>query len=300
MTKSRTMLVILGMLGSSTAAAAEHSGATQWGPWRFDWQVKDSAGLALRNVHYQGEQVIYKASMPVIRVQYDDDECGPFADMIAWENMLEISSCDDRKVCQRSFSYDGQEWLEVGVLAQIGEYGIYQVWYLSDDGQLTPRMWSSGMQCDVSHNHHAYWRLDLDVAGAEGDRVFVYDRGAPNEGWGPGWHQYTGELNDRKDSATDRRWFVRDDGTGRGMWILPGPDGVADRFSTKDVGVRLYHHQEDAAWRFGARGHLGYDDRERVDGRDIVFWYVAHLRHLVSQGPTDWHWVGPYLRVAAG
>lgn len=297
MTKPWTLLLTLGLLGLSTPASAR-SGATRWGPWRFDWQVNDGAGLALRNVHYQREPVIYKASVPVIRVRYDEDACGPFADRITWESLLEISSCGGRKVCQRSFSFGGQEWLEVGVLARIGEYQIYQVWYLSEDGQITPRMWSSGLQCDVSHDHHPYWRLDFDVADAGGDQVFVYDRNAPDEGWGPGWHQYTNELNDLKRGETSRRWFVRDSGTGHGVWILPGPDGSADAFSSMDVAPRRHHHAEDTAWPSGVWGRLGYDDGESLREQDIVLWYVAHLRHLASEGPIDWHWVGPYLRVA--
>jgi hypothetical protein len=297
MINSRTMLLSLGLLGFSTPAAAQ-AGATTWGQWRFDWEVKDGAGLALRNVHYRGERVIHKASMPVIRVQYDDDACGPFADRITWDHLLENPSCDGRKVCQQSYTYEGHEWLEIGVLAQIDEYSIYQVWHLSDDGQLTPRMWSSGLQCEVDHNHHPYWRLDLDVADRGGDRIFLYDPSLSDEGWGPGWHEYTREQNDVKSGGTSRRWFVRDDASGHGVWVLPGPDGTADEFSPEDVGLRRHHHEEDTAWPFGGWGRLGYDDDESLAGQDIVFWYVAHLRHLAAEGPNDWHWVGPDLRVA--
>ena len=72
--------------------ASEH---LEWGRWSFDYEVKDNTGLALRNVTYSGEQVLAKASMPVVRVKYvkerrwwnpftwfgsraDSGRCGPF------------------------------------------------------------------------------------------------------------------------------------------------------------------------------------------------------------------------------
>src|SRR5882762_1054354 len=78
-------------------AASAQSGTTTWPPWVFDWEVKDGAGLALRRVFYQGENVLYKASLPVIRVQYQNDACGPFADQIKSDNLLSIPWCGGDK-----------------------------------------------------------------------------------------------------------------------------------------------------------------------------------------------------------
>ncbi|MGH9753790.1 MAG: hypothetical protein ACREA2_13505 [Blastocatellia bacterium] len=177
------------------------------------------------------------------------------------------------------------------------KYRIYQVWYLSESGHIQPIVWSKGLHCDSDHDHHAYWRMDFDINGASSDQAFVRNDGAANEGWGPGWHKYTNELNTVKNSATNRVWFVRDNPSAHGIWILPGPDGVTDGFSTKDVAPRLYRGSEDEPWPFGAWGHLGYGNSEGIQEKDIVFWYVAHLHHEEEEGEDHWHWVGPTLIV---
>ncbi len=48
--------------------AEETSEHIDWGRWSFDYEVTDNTGLALRNVTFGGEQVLAKASMPVVRV----------------------------------------------------------------------------------------------------------------------------------------------------------------------------------------------------------------------------------------
>ena len=137
--------------------------------------------------------------------------------------------------------------------------------------------------------------MDFDINGYPSDQVFVYDNNRPDVGWGPGWHKYTNETNDAKNIATDRVWFVRDNPTGHGVWIIPGPDGAANSSSNKDVGARRYHGSEDEPWPFGAWGHLGYNNGEDIGEEDIVFWYVAHMHHEQEEGSGQWEWHGPWL-----
>src|SRR6058998_2041669 len=282
-------------LGSMSALA--HEGHISWGPWRFDWEVHDYSGIGIRNVYYNNEFVIWKANMPVIRVRYANDACGPYADRITWDNLVQISNCGNHKVCQQASTVGGQSWLELGVYARIGSYHIYQAWYFSADGQIDVRVWSKGLQCRTDHEHHTYWRMDFDVNGAASDQIFVYDNNRPSEGWGPGWHKYPTELNDLKNPSTGRVWFVRDNPTGHGVWVFPGPDGTADGFSTKDAAARRYHLSEDEPWPFGAWGHLGYNNGEDVAEEDVILWYVAHMHHSAADGSSQWHWAGPLLQV---
>jgi copper amine oxidase-like protein len=306
---------------ASSSSAEQSSGHLNWTKWSFDWEVKQNTGLALRNVTYDGERVMAKASMPVIRVKYVKEmrwwnpfswfrsratsgRCGPFQDRIQWRDLVPIVNCNGQKVCIESFSGDGVAWLEIGAYARIGAYHIYQAWYLSDDGELRPVMHSRGLSCNTDHDHHPYWRLDFDVAGNGLDQIFVFDEGDVDKGWGPGWTKYTNEQNDLKKPVTRRVWFIRDEPTGRAVWILPGTgysplknDGDPNRFADKDIGVRRNHRAEDEPWLFGARGHLGYDNGESVQEQDVVFWYVAHLRHAAAMGPTQWFSVGPVIRV---
>ena len=128
---------------------------------------------------------------------------------------------------------------------------------------------------------------------------------ARTKGWGPGWKKYTNERNDVKNLSTHRTWFVRDQPTGHGVWILPGDgyaplkdDGERDGFADHDIAIRRANPAEDIPWVFGARGQLGYDeDNQGVQEQDIVFWYVAHLPHMAALGPTKWLTLGPTLKI---
>jgi hypothetical protein len=300
MTRARRFLrlFLLVTLTAFAPSARAHSGHTTWGAWRFDWEVKDGAGLAIRNVYYADELVLWKASLPVIRVRYDSS-CGPYADRITWESLLDVSNCGGAKVCQQSFTTpDGRNWLRIDVLAGIGAYRINHIWFFSNDGYINARLSSRGLHCNINHDHHPHWRFDFDVKGAAGDQTFVYDNNRPDQGWGPGWMKYTQELNDLKNPGTGRVWFVRDSASGHGVWVLPGPDGTADGFGPEDTSIRLYHYPEDEPWKFGATGRIGYLDGEDVQEKDDVFWYVAHMHHEAAEGPDVWHRVGPMLKVA--
>src|SRR6266496_5357560 len=187
---------ILCLLLFASVVTCAQSGHTDWTGWSFDWEVKDGAGLAIRNVYYKGELVLWKASLPVIRVKYDTvngNTCGPYADRIYSCNLIPISSCGNNTICQQGYTAVGHNMLELAVYARIGSYHLYQAWYLSEDGWIGAYLWSRGLQCQINHIHHPYWRLDFDINGYPLDQVFVYDNNRGNEGWGPGWHKYTNE-----------------------------------------------------------------------------------------------------------
>jgi hypothetical protein len=142
----------------------------------------------------------------------------------------------------------------------------------------------------------------VDVSGASGDTILY------NQGSGATFAAsvYTTEANDVKNPPLSRHWYVHDRDTARGVWIFVGPnDGTADVFSNKDVGLRLYKQLEDEEWPFGATGRLGYlNPSESIEAQDVVFWYVAHLRHvaadgahLASDGTVTSPQMGPVLRV---
>jgi hypothetical protein len=317
------LLCIMAGGAGSPAVAEDMFGKIEFGGWALDWELKDNTGLALRNVFYQKEKVLAKASMPVIRVKYIKERhwwnpfslggsraatgrCGPFQDRLSWTNSTPISDCGGNKICIQSYSQNGIKWLELGIYARIGEYHIYQAWYLNENGEIHPVVHSRGLSCNTDHVHHPYWRFDFDIDGSGLDQVFRHDEGGTEDtGWGPGWHKYTNEQNDIRLPATNRVWFVRDQPTGHGAWIIPGAgyaplkdDGVRDDFSDIDVAIRRSKRTEDEPWPFGARGELAYDeDREGVQEQDIVFWYTAHLPHMAALGPLKWLAIGPVIRV---
>jgi len=304
-------------------AAFAKSGHTVWGEWTFVWEIKDQAGLALRDVKFKNELVARKMSLPVIRVLYDYTSgvgCGPYADQInnvqrivnepdapfdLYTTYLRGSRCGGKRVCQVSYRAGGRNWIEVAVYARIAAYHIYQAWYLSHDGWIGARVWSRGLACNATHAHHPYWRMDLDVKDDWNDQIFVYDNNRPNEGWGDGWHKYTDEFNEYKNPATARVWFVRDHPGGHGVWVLPSrDDGNSSSFSDLDVAGRRYNPNEDVGW-IDTEGeadldHLTYGDSadEDIQEKDVVLWYVCHLHHEAREGADLWHSCGPWLFVA--
>jgi hypothetical protein len=279
--------------------AHAHSGSTAWGAWAFDWEVKDDSGLALTRVRYNSELFFNRINMPVIRVKYNTSGNGPYADKINWGHLLKISNCGNKKVCQRSFVAGGQKWLEIGILAAIGKYRLYQVYYLSENGYLEACCHSKGFHHKDTHQHHAYWRVDADVAGASNDQILVYNNNAPNSGFGPGWTKLGLEANNLKNPGTHRTWFVRDNGNGHGVWVLQGQnDSGVDAFSKIDVASRLYHSPlEGVPWQVGATGELGFDNSESIAERDVVVWYVAHLQHVYPGDPDHWGHMGFCMKV---
>jgi hypothetical protein len=288
----------------------KRTGHVPWSPWDFDYAVSDSEGLCLLNGSFLGVRIFGKLSLPVIRVKYLLDDgvlgftndppflnmgAGPYADQIHWvlegdHGLQKISNRGNEYVGIHEFEINNVHWLEISVYARIGAYHINQQWHLSHLGTILPRVWSKGLHTNVDHTHHPYWRLDFDIEEEGNNRVLVEDNGK--------WFFYPKEANDAKHRYRNARWFVRNERTGSGAWIIPGPnDGHPDGFSKIDAAVRLYHPSEETnPWPFGIGG-LGFLDGEPTGNSDVVFWYIAHLFHRASEGGDHWHWAGPTINV---
>ena len=286
-------------IGSLVTPALAQSGLVNWGPWQIRWEVADNAGIGLRDVRFNNRTLLYRANIPVIRVKYDGDRCGPYADRITWSNLSTDNSChNNQKICQRTFTFAGREWLEISGRAFIGSYDMVQAWFFTRDGEMQPRLFSRGLQCNVDHGHHAYWQLDFDMDGSPNDQAFLHLPSFPNSGFGPGWFRYSNEFDSRRNPAERPTWFVRDAQTLFGTFIQPSSDdGPHDGFSSINAAIRRYHGNEAGPWPFGASGELGYINGENVISQDNVQWYVGHLWHRASEGPDHYHAVGPIIRV---
>ncbi|MDR6636136.1 hypothetical protein J2X72_004950 [Phyllobacterium sp. 1468] len=293
-------LVTVIWFGLLTASAVAQSGQVNWGPWQFRWEVADNAGVGLRDVRFDGRTILYRANMPVIRVKYDGDKCGPYADRITWSNLVTDNACHNgQKICQRTFNWGGREWLEVSGRAFIGSYDIVQAWYLTRDGEMQPRLFSRGLQCQVNHVHHAYWQLDFDMDGSPIDQAFLHLSSFPDLGYGPGWFRYSNEFDSRRNPDVHPSWFVWDEQTHLGAFIQPSSDdGPRDAFSNINAAIRRYHGSEVGPWPFGASGELRFNNGENVVSQDNVIWYAGHLSHHASEGPNQYHAVGPIVRIS--
>src|SRR5712691_11943343 len=103
--RSPKLLMMLVLLLTSASLHAEpllplpDAGSMTWGEWRFSWEIGDAndEGLVIRNVFWKTVKVLYKASLPVIRVKYRgnaqgiDSGCGPYRDRINSGNLSKFS-----------------------------------------------------------------------------------------------------------------------------------------------------------------------------------------------------------------
>ncbi|MFK7859264.1 MAG: hypothetical protein AB8B64_10595 [Granulosicoccus sp.] len=271
-----------------------HVGAIEWEGWSFDFSTNDnSSGLVLNNIEFGGKKILDKVSMPVIRVEYQNDACGPYADILSQSFLQPAlqgapeSVCDGLSQCTRTYTQNGEKMLEVGSNWQIGEYQIYQTYYFSENGYFDSRVYSRGLQCLVDHAHHAHWMFDFDLGDPDNDLVVRADGSAP-----------TDEFNDLRSESDG--WRIQDKVTGSVVSLIPAnDDGEPDDFSNVDVAVRAWRSNEIGRWRLGARGEIGdnYLNGESVDGTDLVLWYVSHLPHSANEGPGIWHASGPRIQV---
>lgn len=271
--------------------------------WELNWTLGDSPaveGIAISHVRYRGHQLLYKASLPSLRVQYDNDACGPYKDPLYYGDARVRPQFGPAKVVAYQLGWLGLQGLTLEAYYEIGSYRLIQRWTFWADGRLSPSLHSAGLQCQVDHHHHVYWRFDFDIDDASHDVAFEYNTTTPDLGWGPGWHQKTTEISRTKNPASRRCWAIMDQATTRGYFLIPGTtDGVADGFAPRDFWVMRYHGAED---RHGAQGDAwsdglnAYMDGEPVIGTDLVLWYCAHLAHDHDAGPADeYHSAGPTL-----
>jgi Cu2+-containing amine oxidase len=268
--------------------------------WQFAYTLADSPdaeGIAITNASFRGRKVLYKGSLPSLRVQYNS-QCGPYKDPLTFNNAQPISGSNRVKVY--TVWSGGLSGVSVESFHTIGAYKLTDRWTFWADGRITPRLFSAGLQCNIDHRHHPYWRFDFDIEGAPNDTVFEYNTTTPDLGWGPGWHVKHSEITRVKNPPTRRSWAVMDVNTMRGYHIIPGPDdGTADSFATRDLFVMLYHSAED---KHGQQGNA-YDDglsayinSEVVEKSDAVIWYCAHLGHHAEPEHADeYHSCGPTL-----
>ncbi len=285
------LIAALSIAGVSSGHAAD----VDWEGWSFDYSTSsNSSGLVLTNVSYNGELVLGKASMPVMRVEYENDICGPYADILSSSRLKPANTgapndfCDNQSVCRRSFTQDGEKKFEIGSNWQIGEYQIYQTYYFSENGTIDSRVYSRGLQCIIDHGHHAHWMFDFDIGDSENDRILRGDS-----------ELQPTEFNDLTANVT--HWTIEDPASTTRVKLIPSEDdGEPDNFSQWDAAGRKFNSNEVGRWRLGARGEIGdnfMNPAESIDGEDLVMWYVSHLPHRASEGASIWHSSGPRIEV---
>ena len=271
--------------------------------WEFDYvlaDAPDTEGTAFQHVFYRGRKVFFKASLPMIRVHYDNGVS--YKDALCANNMTSFQVYEGVICGGRTGGVFGLNfyYLVVDASHRIGQYRLTNRWIFRQDGIILPQLYSAGLQHPVNHRHHVYWRFDFDIDGSAQNLAFLRAESWPQDwGYGPAWYPVTHEERFRKDDR-DKLWAVYNKASQLGYFIAPGRfDGKDDSFARGDVWVLHYHDEEDLRGRLGSpaaddlRKHL---NGENTDGQDIVMWYVAHLNHVAHDHGDEWHVCGPTLQ----
>ena len=287
------LFLLMGVIVGARAETqiGQNSGRVEWNGWELDYDTFElSDGLILKNVSYQGVPILYRASFPVMSVFYEGP-CGPYADRLNGPQQP-VDWASNALLVAREFTQEGKQWFELGVREFIGSYDIYQVWYLSEDGELDGHSFSRGLQCNYDHVHYPMWRLDFDLDGPENDRILREDA--------------TGALiphgTEFQAAATDARqhnWFVEDTATGyrvrigfdNGAWNVDGTVVPETAYVNNTVGGVVSRTSEEG-WTGGADTDFRYLNGESLQNADIALWYRGYLPHTPDEGSALWHSTG--------
>lgn len=203
----------------------------------------------------------------------------------------DVDPCN--RVCFQGVAFEKlADRLILTTQAMAGWYRYEMKWTFFLDGRIQPTMGYSAVAnaCVANtHRHHAYWRLDFDIDGPDGD---VVTEGP--DGVGKGIIDTEAmRLND--DPAL--WWSIVDSRTGRGYRLVPGTESElpADNFSVGDVWLLKYKAQElDDVGQPGPACAVklsGYLNGESL-AVDTVLWYRTGALHLGGD-LGDCHTVGP-------
>lgn len=286
----------------------------------------NGSGIELRHVYYKGKQVLYRAHVPILNVQYGPDGasagCGPtYRDWQNSETCFEATGNDfaagfrlcssPPKTILDSGSDAGNfrgvaiyvEGLEVVLISELqaGWYRYVSEWRLHANGRIRPRFGFSAVNnpCTCrSHHHHAYWRFDFDIRTAGNNRVEEFNDPPL---FGSNWHKKSYEIRRLRDNSRKRKWRISNTSTGEGYDLIPGAgDGAADSYGVGDVWVLRYHGNEiddGQGFTTDPAKSIAQLDKfltgEKVEDKDVVVWYSGHFVH--DEHAHD-HIVGPELR----
>lgn len=294
------------ILALPVSSLAQTSGTVTWNGWTFSYEVSGKLdGLSLKGVQFQGLPIIARISFPVMRVFYDNNACGPYADRLGG-TLTPIPWAGNALVAKREFTLNGRQWYEIGIRDMIGNYDIYQVYYLSTDGILDAHVYSKGLQCVVNHVHWPNWRIDFDVKDAANDQI--------QQNTAAGYVTKATEFDAKATDAVNHGWRVRDLPTGKFVDVLPGftnftiPDSnsngttapTTDDYDKHTVFGRLYRSSEYTGWTYGPNVQVPFNNGESIDAKDIVLWYEGYLPHSAAEGSALWHSTGVRLAVNGG
>jgi hypothetical protein len=196
--------------------------------------------------------------------------------------------------------------LRLTAQCRAGWYRYIPVWEFFADGTIQARFVATSIDYTCvayTHNHHAYFRLDLDVNGSAGNYVDQVLAGGAVQ-------RVTTERNFIDTSPARSTWRV---GSGGSPYVVEvsrnpedgaagDPPAVPNDFPIADGWVLAYNPNEISDYpnlSICAANLNAFDDNENVDGADVVLWVRAAALHQgeANGEAQDCSMVGPTIRV---
>jgi hypothetical protein len=344
------VLLAAACLGAAAPAAAqpsctlpnEHlmSWPTDSPVWQFCWlRPPDSSGsngsaLEIRNVFYNGHEVMKRGHVPMLNVEYVQKSCGCdcyrdweteqdyfVADNVITPHVYAEPTQPTQTVCDAGGGQDvctaGQPNCFDGVAAekqpdrlilttqfQAGWYRYAMRWRFFLDGHIETAFGFSAVSAgcvSCTHKHHAYWRFDFDIDGVVPNIVTEGPNPGTAEPTRPGPRPRIVTLPTetmRVNNYPGITWSVTDPATRRGYRIVPGIETAlpADTFSQGDVWALKYHPNEIDDGH--GLGNCPVNFAPWLNGEslnsDVVLWYRSGWLH-VGGDLADCDLVGPTL-----
>lgn len=305
----------------------------------------NGSGLELSDVKYNGTLVLSRAHIPILNVKYVPNPgptpgaCGGanlcYRDWFFSEQAFQCAPvvspgictgtttpaatvCDSCSRppdgCEDIGSFIGvaveslPDRLRLTAQCRAGWYRYIPVWEFFADGTIQARFVATSIDYTCvayTHNHHAYFRLDLDVNGSAGNFVDLVAGDGSSA-------RVSAERNFIDTSPVRSKWRVgkagspyvvevarnTDDGAAGDASVVPNDFPVADGW------LLAYdpNEVEDGA-ALGSEncpaGLNSFVNGQNVDGADIVLWARAAALHQGEAGgeAQDCSMVGPTIRV---
>lgn len=270
------------------------------------------SGIDLREISYRGRRVLHRAHIPVLSVDYDENACGPFRDVVNHESAFaaEGTKVADgflrvTKIPETIFEtkidlgnfwgvaiFEDGDQLVLATELAAAWYRYANEYRFGMDGTIRPIFKFDAVHNSCTcraHDHHVYWRFDFDLDGPD-NSLHVLANGQ--------WSPVAKEAKFTRGPATAQAWRVSNPTRGTAYEIRPGPhDGTANRFGSGDAWVLHYRGGEIDDSRLGKSKDVKLDrfvTGESVQSKDLVFWYGGHVRHAPDGNELP-HFAGPVL-----
>jgi hypothetical protein len=303
-----------------------------------------ASGIEVQNVKYRGKSVMKRGHVPVLNVEYPNGACGPYRDWQYQEDQfatpatgntdpapgIRILPTGQVATTALETGTDVGNFRGVAVYTQNNEtvlvtemqagwYRYIMEWRFADDGIIRPRFGFGATDdscvCSV-HNHHVYWRFDMDVVNPE-NNVFQVERGRKF------LKPITTETAKLRSYTTNRGILIQNAIGNEAYMLVPNiTDGVADNFGRGDmwilkyksvVGGSAFQNELDDGYNqvsgSGSAINIGslFLNNESIAAQDVVLWYGSHFIHADGANLIDpnrdgqrilsnSHVVGPDLR----